>query len=79
MSGIENNGQRLPVVFGGYVGEAGICERGEGQHEVAFFADFKTLRKVSNGTIAGEPVEVIAIARSAFVTGMVVLSVKSSG
>ena len=76
MTGTIENGERLDVAFGPYEGKAGICDRGEGLRDVAMFADHRKLRNVTQGTIAGEPVEVLAIERSEFVRGMVVLTVR---
>ena len=78
MSGVIQNGQRLPVVFGAYEGEAGVVDRG-GVIDVAMFADLKALRRVRSGTIDGVEHSVISVAASTFVTGMVVLTVKAEG
>lgn len=78
MSGVIENGKRLPVVFGSYAGEAGICERSGGAREVAMFAQHKALRKVTSGTIDGVAHQVLAVAASTYVAGMVVLTVSAN-
>lgn len=74
MSGTISNGARAPVTFGAFAGEAGVQERLGGEMEVAFRAEIRALRGVTAGVIDGQAVEVIAVAKSEFVPGMVVLT-----
>ena len=84
MSGRIENGCRAEVVFGPYVGEAGIVDAGNGQLRVAFTADYRKLRDVKAGTIAAAAHDVLAVERSGAggkpgVAGMVVLTVQPQG
>lgn len=71
----EKNGRRASVKFGSFLGEAGVRDREDGLLEVAFFwPDFRSLRRVSSGTVGDQSVEVLKVERSDWVTGMLVVT-----
>jgi hypothetical protein len=78
MSGPHNNGRRAAVVFGPYSGEAGVQDRADGTIEVAFRGEARQLRGVESGTVGGAPVSVLSVTKSAWVTGLVVLTCRAS-
>ena len=71
--GTIRNGERLPVEFGSYSGEAGVNEW-LGEKQAAFFADYRGLRRIETGKVDGKDVSVVAVDRSATVKGMVVVT-----
>lgn len=74
-----NNGYRAQVSFGYYQGEAGVVTL-RGETTVAFFGDFRRLRSIEHGEIAGVPYRVLDVERSnpdkGGVAGMVRLTVE---
>lgn len=74
MSGAVKNGRKASVAFGKYAGAAGVQDRAGGVMEVAFRGELRHLRGEASGTVDGKRVEVLSIAKSDWVPGMVVLT-----
>jgi hypothetical protein len=74
MSGAINNGRRLQVSFGSYSGPAGVVERA-GETQIAFAAKRRDVASATTGTIDGKPYQVLSMAQSEHVPGMLVLTV----
>lgn len=75
MIGLNGNGRRELVSFGDFTGKAGITER-DGTLRVAFFGTHRQMQGVTAGTIGGARYEVLHVAASDHVKGMVVLTVQ---
>ena len=78
MTGTVNNGQRVEVDFSFYKGRAGMTGEPDGVRLLSMIADRPTGSKVpTEGTIEGEKVDVISIARSDFDRRFVVIAVRA--
>lgn len=77
MNGQIDNGRRAEAVFGTWSGTAGVTARGEAML-AAIRADPRALRQVSEGTLDGVRVRILAQAKSDRVTGMIVLTLEAA-